>query len=85
MSTNSIGKLIPLSKLPCGSWGEIVTLELEGAVKRRLLDLGLVPGTKMEMAFPSPLGDPKAYRVRDTILALRANEAMSIMVRRLEP
>ena len=82
MSTNSIGKLI-LFLTPMYSWGEIVIWNLKA--KTSLLDLGLVPGTKMEMAFPSPLGDPKAYRVRDTILALRANEAMSIMVRRLEP
>jgi ferrous iron transport protein A len=84
MAATDQDTIIPLSLLPNDSWGEIVAVEIMGPVKRRLLDLGLVPGTKIQFAFSSPLGDPRAYRVRGTLLALRANEAQSIMVRRSE-
>jgi DtxR family Mn-dependent transcriptional regulator len=46
-----------------------------GAERRRLLDLGLVPGTKIEAEMISPSGDPTAYRVRDTLIALRTEQA----------
>lgn len=85
MTTDNKFPMISLKELPRGCAGEIIALKLTGSIKRRLLDLGLVPGTKIKVAFPSPLGDPKAYYIRGTTLAFRANEALSIMVRRLDP
>lgn len=82
MTAVSVYETVSLDKLLLGDLGTIVTIEMTGSMKRRLLDLGFVPGTNIEVAFISPLGDPRAYRVRDTVLALRTNEALSIMVRR---
>ena len=42
-----------------------------GLARRRWLDLGLVPGTRVEAIRCSPAGDPVMYRVRGTLLALR--------------
>ncbi|NMA55543.1 MAG: ferrous iron transport protein A [Firmicutes bacterium] len=85
MSAELQSDISPLAQLPPAAEAEIINLNIEGQQKRRLLDLGFVPGTKIKVAFPSPLGDPKAYQIRNTLLALRDAEAVSIMVRRLDP
>ncbi len=46
-----------------------------GAERRRLLDLGFVPGTEVAVDLVSPTGDPTAYRVRGTVVALRREQA----------
>ena len=51
-----------------------------GQERRRLLDLGFVPGTVVEVEMISPAGDPTAYRVRGTIVALRREQANLIRV-----
>jgi DtxR family transcriptional regulator, Mn-dependent transcriptional regulator len=48
--------------------------------RRRLYDLGLLPGTQIEVEFPSPGGDPIAYRVRGALLALRSEQTRHIVV-----
>lgn len=48
--------------------------------RRRLLDLGFVPGTPVEVEMVSPGGDPTAYRVRGTVVALRREQANLIRV-----
>ena len=47
----------------------------QGAQRRRLLDLGVVRGTRIEAAFRSAAGDPVAYRIRGAIIALRREQA----------
>lgn len=54
------------------------TIDIKGPLKRRLLDLGFVPGTSVKVLQKSPLGDPVAYQVRGTVIALRKEEAKSI-------
>lgn len=54
------------------------------AERRRLLDLGFVPGTRVEIEMVSPAGDPTAYRVRGTVVALRREQAQLIRVTREE-
>jgi len=51
-----------------------------GPERRRLLDLGFVPGTRVEVEMVSPAGDPTAYRVRGTIVALRREQANLIRI-----
>ena len=51
-----------------------------GVERRRLLDLGLVPGTRVTAEFTSPAGDPVAYRVRGALIALRNQQADMIYV-----
>jgi len=52
-----------------------------GAERLRLLDLGLVPGTKIRPEFESPFGSPRAYFIRGTMIALRREQAEMILVK----
>jgi len=63
-----------LTTLPIGRKGEITELTARGGQRRRLLDLGLIPGTTITAKRKSPSGDPTAYLIRGTILALRKEE-----------
>lgn len=65
--------------------GEALTVEAVGgdaAMKRRLEDLGVVPETQILCWLESPLGDPRAYRIRGAVIALRKADAMHIRGRR---
>ena len=55
-----------------------------GPERRRLLDLGFVPGTVVELALTSPLGDPKAFRVRGTLVALRRQQSNLVHISKVE-
>jgi len=67
-----------LSDLKAGEQIRITELTLEGAMRRRLLDLGFVPGATVKMIRRSPLGDPAAYSVNRTVIALRKEESSRI-------
>ncbi len=60
-----------------GTVGAISPL-CRGPERRRLLDLGILPGAKIKAEMRSPSGDPTAYRVRDSVIALRARQARLI-------
>jgi DtxR family Mn-dependent transcriptional regulator len=53
---------------------------LRGFTRRRLLDLGLTPGALVRAELPSMFGDPVAYRVRGTLIALRRDQAEQILI-----
>jgi len=57
---------------------KITSLNLEGVMRRRLLDLGFVSGALVEVVRKSPLGDPIAFRVSQTTIALRKEESSRI-------
>ena len=59
---------------------KIDTVECEENVKRRILDLGIIKGTKIKPVFRSPLGDPTAYEVRGSLISLREEESKKIYV-----
>ncbi len=63
-----------------GTRAKVTELHLEGAERRRLLDLGLAIGTIVEALRRSPLGDPVAYRIRGAVIALRREQAEQIEV-----
>jgi ferrous iron transport protein A len=70
-----------LTGLSLGTRGIVQSLEAEGLTRRRLLDLGLVPGTVVESLRRSPAGDPTAFRIRGAVIALRSEEGCMIKVR----
>lgn len=76
-------RIDPLSDLTPGSVCQIVSLELSGLLRRRILDLGIVPGTLIRCIRRGPSGDPTAYLVRETLIALRSEDAAQIFVRKL--
>jgi DtxR family Mn-dependent transcriptional regulator len=81
-STAVIG-LLPLSQLPHGARAEVVSLDssCQGFSRRRLMDLGFTPGARIEAALETFAHDPRAYRVRGTLVALRQDQARQILVR----
>ena len=46
------------------------------------MDLGLVPGTTVSADLVSPMGDPTAYRIRESLIALRKDQAKLVVVER---
>ncbi len=58
----------------------VLALTNAGPSRRRLMDLGILPGTRIHIEFRSPLGDPTAYRVRGSVLALRREQAAQIQI-----
>jgi ferrous iron transport protein A len=72
--------LINLTQLPTGQRGKIDNILLAGKIRHRILDLGFTPGTMVESVRRSPLGDPVAYQVRGTVIALRSEESSQITV-----
>lgn len=73
-------KTITLDKLPLGKEGTIKTVGGEGILRRRLLDMGLTPKTKVMVRKKAPLGDPLELFLRGYELTLRADEASKITV-----
>ena len=63
--------------------GQVVTVEHvagEGSFRRRLMELGLVPGTRVELIGVAPLGDPLELLVRGGSLSIRRAEAEGVSV-----
>ena len=71
---------IPLSELTPGSSGVICSLPSEGMLRRRLMTAGFLKNTPVRCVVRSPLGDPSAYLIRGTVIALRRREADTILV-----
>lgn len=73
-----------LSQLPTGERAEILALSeaIRGFSRRRLLDFGVTPGTKIFPILDNPFGDPRAFRVRGTTIGIRNEQAQEIWVRR---
>lgn len=73
-------KFIPLNFLPLGKKAKVKILTSEGKTRRRMLDLGLIFETEIEVLQKSPLGDPIAYFIRGAVIALRSEDASKILV-----
>jgi DtxR family Mn-dependent transcriptional regulator len=75
--------VVPLADLKDRAQAEIVTLDeaCQGFTRRRFLDLGLTPGALVYPELANSFGDPRAYRIRGTLIALRRDQAAQILVR----
>jgi len=71
---------IPLTDLKMNSTAKINCINCAEHIKRRFLDLGIIPETSITPVFKSIGGDPIAYEVRDTLLAIRHQDAKNIFV-----
>ncbi|WP_308527291.1 ferrous iron transport protein A [uncultured Oscillibacter sp.] len=69
-----------LDKLPLGQEAVITAVGGEGTLRCRLLDMGLIPKTKVRIEKIAPLGDPLELRVRGYSLSLRKEDAGKIEV-----
>ena len=71
-----------LADLPVGQTAEIVSVQCDRPLSRRLMEMGLVPGTSVRVVRVAPLGDPIELRVRDYSLSVRRAEASRIAISR---
>ena len=74
-----------LDKLPLGQSAVITAVGGEGALRCRLLDMGLIPKTTVRVEKIAPLGDPLELRVRGYSLSLRKEDAGRIEVEVVQP
>lgn len=71
-----------LSELRPGERGRVARVEAAGAVRQRLLDMGILPDTVLEFERSAPAGDPVWIRLQGYQLSLRRGEAETVHVRR---
>ena len=83
-----VGTVVPpgtvsLNELKHDQRAEIVMLDgaVQGFTRRRFLDLGMTPGTEIYPELSNFFGDPRGYRVRGTLIALRKDQAAQIWVK----
>jgi len=75
--------LMPLGELPVGSRARVVELQGGGKHQRRMLDMGFVPGAEVCTIRMAPLGDPIEYLIKGTAVALRGEDADTLLVEEL--
>jgi Fe2+ transport system protein FeoA len=73
-----------LNRLGIGQCGTVVSIEGDADLRRRLLELGLCGGTKVEVVRRSPFGDPIEFRLRGYCLSLRDEQARCVTVNKTE-
>ncbi len=71
-----------LGDLKPGQEGIVASIATVGAVKRRIMDMGITPGVKVKIIKTAPLGDPIEVNVRGYELSLRKEEAQKIEMRK---
>ena len=69
-----------LKQVKCGETVSVVKLTGEGALKRRIMDMGITKGTEIYVRKVAPLGDPVEVNVRGDELSIRKSEAENIQV-----
>jgi ferrous iron transport protein A len=75
MSKGLLMAVVPLRRMAKGQKGIIHRVTASGEIGRRLLDMGLVPGTPFQVQGRAPLKDPVAIRIRSFTLMLRNSES----------
>lgn len=55
-------------------------LHIHGSMRRRLLDIGLIEGTRVQCVGKSPSGDPAAYLIRGAVIAIRSEDSREIII-----
>lgn len=71
----------PLSELPIGQSGTVVSVGGDRELRRRLLEMGFCNGATVQTVRRAPLGDPIEFRLRGYLLSLRSEQARHVMIR----
>lgn len=74
-----------LCDLQLGQCATVTALKAVGGMRRRLLDIGLIEGTRVECVGRSPGGDPAAYLIRGAVIAIRDCDSADILIERCDP
>lgn len=80
IQTNQENQAETLANLPIGTTARVVSVTENGAVSKRLMEMGVVPGASVRVIKTAPFGGPMEIRVRGYHLALRCAEAQSIEI-----
>lgn len=72
-----------LDRLPTGAHATIVCVNCPAHMRKRLAEMGILPGVTVQMKRTAPFGDPIAFQVRGYQLSLRRSDAEKISVRQL--
>jgi Fe2+ transport system protein FeoA len=80
LTANETKTVMTLDKLPVGKEADILQVGGEGALRLRLLDMGIIPKTKVTVRKVAPMGDPIEIHIRDYELTLRLEDAIKINV-----
>lgn len=75
-----MGTMETLNKVKCGRTVSVTKITGQGAVKRRIMDMGITKGTTIYVRKTAPLGDPVEITVRGYELSLRKADAQMIEV-----
>lgn len=71
-----------LNDLSIGSSAIVSRINCQGAMKRRLIDMGITPGVRVMLYKVAPMGDPLELKLRGYVLTIRRSEAKNIIVER---
>ena len=69
-----------LDRIEVGETAVITDLSASGALRRRFLDIGLTSGCRVKCIFSAPAGNPKAFIIRGTVIALRLEDCRMINI-----
>lgn len=72
--------MLTLNSIEPDSDATVSAVRLSGSIHRRMLDIGLIPGTKVKCLQRSPHGDISAYLIRGAIIAIRKEDAEMIEI-----
>jgi DtxR family Mn-dependent transcriptional regulator len=73
---------ITLGDLEPGEKGQVVKIKGTGSLRKRLMDMGMIPGTEVQLKKVAPLGDPVDVLIKGYHLSLRKDEAEGILITR---
>lgn len=76
-----MNEIVTLNDLCIDERCVVSKVNCKGIMRRRVMDIGIIPGTIIECIFYSPSGNPKAYRIKDSLIALRNEDASMIEVK----
>ena len=76
-----MGRLFSLCDVKIGETAVVEQIQVHGSMRRRLLDIGLVQGTRVECIGRSPMGDPSAFLIRGAVIAIRSSDSCGVLVR----
>ena len=74
------GKLFNISNLRPGEEGKVSQVRAKGAVRQRLLDMGLLPDVVIRVERLAPTGDPVWISLKGSQIAIRRNEAKAVLI-----
>lgn len=74
---------VSLNELKPGEKAYVTRIKTKGSMRRRFLDIGLVDKTKVECIGKSPLGDPSAYIIRGSVIAIRSKDCRDIYISKI--